>query len=780
MRERMSNARSGRHGDIRKHRCRGGDAEGMEVAMRLRGKLQLTGLAALTLALTLVFGAESGLAEGSKREATTYSRAAIELYKSISRSLVAQDQQPRSDDLQPQQSPANDLFANAQRLSGERGRVRGSNVGATAEPGEPAHARFGGISSVWYTLTPDRTRIAILDTFRSDFDTVLAVYTGDMVDDLVEVASNDDTDLTRQSRVIFRAEAGTTYRIAVDGFEGAQGNIVLSFKLSDDQRPSPNDNFNNAIALEGQQGSVTGNNIGATVQPGELPHAGVGAGSSVWYTFTADRSRLTTLDVLTSAFVPVIAVYEGGSVSALTEVASSPALERLGTQPAVRSAFQASVMFLAEAGTTYRIAVDANARLEEDFGREGFFSLDFRRTNQRPSPNDDFSDAIALEGQQGRIRGNTVGASLEPGEPAHAGLDDLLTTSVWYTFTPNDARNTVIEVRSETISFFPALAVYQGDSVDDLTEVASGSFGTVAFRSEPGATYRIAVFDRPDKDEGLFTLDFRREDVDPPANDDFEDRIAIEDRRGTFTGTTLGATGQGGEPEHAFGGGTRSVWYSFTPEATGITTVDTFGSSFDTVLAVYSGDQLDQLQQVASNDDAMRRWSRVAFLAEQGTEYHIAVDGAAGEAGDFTLNFEQTARRRPANDNFANARRLRGERGTDNGFNVNATAQPGEPPHAGSGPDSSVWWRWRAPFTDLVTFTTSESTFDTVLAVYTVDTVDNLVGVASDDDSVGFQSLVVFEAQEGQVYHIAVDGFDGAQGSIALAFIRGEGLLKRF
>ena len=68
----------------------------------------------------------------------------------------------------------------------------------------------------------------IITTLGSSFDTVLAVYTGPGVARLTEVASNDDGPGTgAQSLVRFNARAGALYRIAVDGFGGAEGDITL-------------------------------------------------------------------------------------------------------------------------------------------------------------------------------------------------------------------------------------------------------------------------------------------------------------------------------------------------------------------------------------------------------------------------------------------------------------------------------------------------------------------------------------------------------------------------
>lgn len=56
-----------------------------------------------------------------------------------------------------------------------------------------------------------------LDTAGTPFDTVLAVYAGDKVEGLGEVASNDDDGSTKTSRLTFVPVAETAYFIALDG-----------------------------------------------------------------------------------------------------------------------------------------------------------------------------------------------------------------------------------------------------------------------------------------------------------------------------------------------------------------------------------------------------------------------------------------------------------------------------------------------------------------------------------------------------------------------------------
>ena len=75
----------------------------------------------------------------------------------------------------------------------------------------------------------------------------------------------------------------------------------------------------------------------------------------------------------------------------------------------------------------------------------------------------------------------------------------------------------------------------------------------------------------------------------------------------------------------------------------------------------------------------------------------------------------------PANDNFAAAIVVPAAGGTVTSSNVDATAEPGEPDHAGSsfGALHSVWFTWTAPADGAVALDTCGSGFNTRLGVYT-------------------------------------------------------------
>ena len=131
------------------------------------------------------------------------------------------------------QGPANDAFANAEALSGTTDTTNGTNNDATKESGEPNHAGNSGGKSVWYKWTAPGNGTVSIDTTGSAFDTTLGVYTGSTVSTLAQVANNDDnSNGARTSLVSFAAIAGTTYRIAVDGYNSGSGAASGSITLN--------------------------------------------------------------------------------------------------------------------------------------------------------------------------------------------------------------------------------------------------------------------------------------------------------------------------------------------------------------------------------------------------------------------------------------------------------------------------------------------------------------------------------------------------------------------
>ncbi len=148
-------------------------------------------------------------------------------------------------------------------------------------------------------------------------------------------------------------------------------------------------------------------------------------------------------------------------------------------------------------------------------------------------------------------------------------------------------------------------------------------------------------------------------------------------------------------------------------------------------------------------------------------------------SGSVTLTANWTpVSSRPENDNFANATRISGATGSTSGSNVGATYETGEPLKSfRSVATNTVWWVWTAPSSGKATFSTTNTTFDTVMGVYTGTTVSRLTTIKEDDDGgPSNTSVCTFDATSGTTYYIAVSGYGASkQGTIKLYWITSSG-----
>jgi len=408
-----------------------------------------------------------------------------------------------------QAAPDNDDFLNAKPLSGPPLSVEfDDNKGATKQGGEPDHAGNAGGHSVWYSWTPSIGAHVVVGTctLGGNLNTLLAVYTGSAVNSLTPVVSNDERAEDRcnptDSEVAFDASAGTTYRIAVDGKGGSEGEFELVLRGT-----PPNDEFGNAEAIE-PGAFLSGNTTFAGKQAGEPNHAGDAGGHSVWYSWTPSNSGPAVVSTCTlgGSLNPVLAVYTGSAVNGLTPVASAD------DGAGICSVGDGKASFEASAGTTYRIAIDGKG------GSEGGFEL---RLKARPD-NDEFADAKTLAGSlSSLVAGSTAQATKQASEPNHAG--DAGGHSVWYSWTPSNSGLVHLSLCSNLLdgSLNSLLVVYTGSTIGGLAPVASNDdAGTcwstdsaLDFTASAGTTYRIAV-DGKGGSAGDFHLAFKASSED--------------------------------------------------------------------------------------------------------------------------------------------------------------------------------------------------------------------------------------------------------------------------
>lgn len=201
------------------------------------------------------------------------------------------------------------------------------NVHATAEPGESEIAPLQTPSrTVWWRYTPDHNGTFSVNTAGSGIDTVLAVFRQDTTTfgfaGLTRLGFNDDANPGTSTSAIgnLSLKAGRVYWIAVDGYAGAEGQVTLTNTWVQSTRP---DNDDLADAFMMHDGSdFYGSTATATLEAGEPQHLSTGStGKSVWYQFTPSSDGAVTVDLSSSTFDTVAALYRGTTMANLVKVA---------------------------------------------------------------------------------------------------------------------------------------------------------------------------------------------------------------------------------------------------------------------------------------------------------------------------------------------------------------------------------------------------------------------------------------------------------------------------
>jgi hypothetical protein len=202
---------------------------------------------------------------------------------------------------------------------------------ATSDAADPNC--FGGGRTVWYSFTPTEAGRISVDTFESNYDTTLGVYTG-AKGSLTEVACSDNFGYGKKSLVRFDAQAGTTYQVMVGSLTtGTRGTLRLNATTA----PPKATNDDEPIEISTLPLSETVDVTEATASPTD-PNCHQSA-RTVWYSYTPGQDIRLGVDTSESNWDTVVGIYEGEK---LTRIVCTD-------NPVAR--------FNAEAGKTYRVMI---------------------------------------------------------------------------------------------------------------------------------------------------------------------------------------------------------------------------------------------------------------------------------------------------------------------------------------------------------------------------------------------------------------------------------------
>lgn len=360
----------------------------------------------------------------------------------------------------------------------------------------------------------------------------------------------------------------------------------------------PNDPFTNAFKVASAGGILVGTNRYASLESREPKHANVaGVDSSVWWTWGAPGAGPVLIDLAGTDFPAVLAVYSGDKLSNLVAVASSTNDAPNRLPPNVR--------FDAVRGTTYRVAVsglNSNAMGQVRLRVAPGGTPDTRApvvTIQTPVPDSIVSDEFVI----------VTGSAREP-FPLDSGVSNVVVQ------VNNGPKTNAIgaESWSAVLQLPPGTNVIRAFAVDYAGNTSAEDSVVVRYLN--------------------------------PTNDYFELSTQLEGTGGFVSARNDQASKEAGEPLHAGNDGGRSIWYWWRAPSDGQLLLTTAGSTLESLLAVYVGDQLTNLTEVISNDDAFEgsRYSEVTLGVSSNEVYRIAVDAYGAAIGSFGLQYVFTPR----------------------------------------------------------------------------------------------------------------------------------------
>ena len=395
----------------------------------------------------------------------------------------------------------------------------------------------------------------------------------------------------------------------------------------------PNDLCANAIPVFAGSPAYCGTTVCATPSTGIATCAGSAASPDVWFKYVPVCTGPVTIDTCgvcpgSGTFNTVLSAYTG-TCNALTMIACN---NNAGGTCGVQS----RITFVGTAGFPYYL------RVAGPLCASGPFRLNITAPTS-PPPNDLCSNAIQVFAGSPAACGTTMCATPSTGIPVGCG-SSINSPDVWYYWTPLCNGTATIDTcglcPGQFATFNTVLTIYSG-SCGALWPVACNDNATgcspqssITFTPTPGVKYYIRVAGFDTTPTGPFRLNISQT-LSPPFNDACANAITLLPS-GVSMFNTCGATLDGPNTNGCVF--SDDVWFRYIAPCSGLVSVDTCGTPFNTVAAVYTG-PCTSLNLVACNDDATTgpcngsQQSYLTFTATAGTVYTIRVGGIGGAQG---------------------------------------------------------------------------------------------------------------------------------------------------
>ena len=343
----------------------------------------------------------------------------------------------------------------------------------------------------------------------------------------------------------FFAEQGKEYRIRVSG---SHASMPLTLNWFVGERP-PNDYFADAITLTGESGTVSGHNVGATLEPGEVYGT---LASTVWYRWTAPEDGDWEFQIADAGVVHIL-VFSGDTIDDLRLVSG---LSDQG-DPVSVAALQ---------DENYHIMV---ASPDAFSGGDEFDELTWARQTTTRSGWDWFRNGTRLATTvSGSVSlSHRVSLGVQPNEPEATGIQ-----TGWLKWNaPGDGRYTWYWDTPEL-----QLKPFSGNAIEELSATDAGANNVIArgsefiFEATEGGAYAISIGRANDNNEAYtFTRVSTHTQLrwgETPTNNWISGAISLSGSTGNVTGSNQFATTGSSFRRHL---GYSSLWYSYEAGETG-------------------------------------------------------------------------------------------------------------------------------------------------------------------------------------------------------------------
>ncbi len=390
------------------------------------------------------------------------------------------------------------------------------------------------------------------------------------------------------------------------------------------------DLFANRQTITSTNGQTSRSNTTATVEAGEPKHGGKPGGRSLWISWVAPTNGVIRFETETSGFDTLLSAYQftnvaGSTFTDLREVARADDSEGLDDESEIK--------FGVYAGETYQIAVDgyfgAVGKVELSWDFDPLPSPPAKVLSSPPDRSVNLGETVTLSVTVTNAAGSDFAWYFNGNE-----LSSSSTNLILSNFSAAKVGRYKFRVNSGGgVQYFSIPTEIQINTDGSSNTLAQPKFrdtsNTPLIGTNGGGGSSLRMLNLVSGGGGITPMNLG----------------VVRGYNGSQIFNTTYAVTDPAEPPHCNVIGGASYWLLYQPPTNGTITLDTIGSTYDTVMEVYTYNGAltgyQDLIQLACSDNAFasNNASRVVFPVVKTRQYLVAVDGVAGARGIAWLNY---------------------------------------------------------------------------------------------------------------------------------------------